>query len=186
MGSAVVLVALAAVVLILGLTIWSGHDDKNNDPTLAPQPTRVPAQKAPAKLALNSHEYIKVFLFVEEVFVLFSLDSPTDEDTAQVKRIVRAMEGGEFRVIETFEIEKRSFASESLFHAKTLVGMGNRVVVHHAILENKGGGDLKVTMSALAAYSPDGGFKESFLREPSFAVFKPAAGTRDINRRLLV
>lgn len=181
------------VVLVVGLVLYTSRKQPIDYDTSSNKAEEKSAKQVapilhpiPKKPTFQDDPYLKVFLFVQEVFVLYLTDQATDKEKQQIKKLIKDMETDEMKVVETFAIDKRMFQNESLVHAKTLLANKNKIYLHHTILESKETSEWKVIMSSLATNQVQD-FSESFVPAPSFVHFQGVhTSTAKINPILLV
>jgi hypothetical protein len=130
--------------------------------------------------------YMEIYIFLQDVFVLYLIDHPTNEEKKKVKDLILGMNTSNIQVVDTFSIEKRIYQRDEIYHAKSLVILKNRVILHHAILERKND-QWKIFMSGLASQTEGDEFLESFTQSPSYVVFPMDVPNKyPINSLLLV
>lgn len=145
-----------------------------------------PSSPAPSKEpSFDDDPYLKTFLFLQNVFVLYLVDKATDQEIKKIQQTVKRMDTEDMRVVETFEIDKRSFQEETLFHAKSLVMTKEKVLIHHLVMSYTNN-SWDVIASSLASEQYEE-FSESFTHVPTYSPFKSMFGsTKKINPILLM
>lgn len=187
------MIAVIFLVVVFGLVAYVSSTTRVNYDTSKSSPKNtlelsesLPVTSKTGAPTFLQNTYMEIYIFLQDVFVLYLIDHPTGVEKKKVKDIILSMNTSNIQVVDTFSIEKRVYQRDELYHAKSLVILKNRVILHHAILERKND-EWKIFMSGLASQSDGEEFMESFTQSPSYVVFPmDVPNKHQINSLLLV